>query len=150
MGRYNVQYMSLGSRFLIALFKSSVPTNLYLCAWSVNYWERQIKTFLYNSSLPGFPFISANTLMSEAVLLCLCVCLIAQLCPTLCDLMICNPPGSSVHGDPPGKNAGVGCHPFFQGIFPTQGSNSGLPHCRRILYHWATKEALKQLENYKY
>ena len=29
----------------------------------------------------------------------------------------------------------MGCHSLFQGIFPTQGSNPGLPHCRRILYH---------------
>ena len=31
---------------------------------------------------------------------------------------------------------------FFQGTFPTQGSNLGLLHCRHILYHWATREAL--------
>ena len=61
-------------------------------------------------------------------------CLVAQLCPTLCDPMNCSPPGSAVHGDPPGENTGVGYHPLFQGIFPTQGSHSGLPHCRRILY----------------
>ena len=35
----------------------------------------------------------------------------------------------------PGENTGVGCHALLQGIFPTQGWNSGLPHCRRILYH---------------
>ena len=33
-----------------------------------------------------------------------------------------------------GKNTGVGCHFLLQGIFPTQGSNPGLPHCRQILY----------------
>ena len=43
--------------------------------------------------------------------------------------MDCSPPGSSVHEDSPGKNTGVGCHAFLQGIFPTQGSNPGLPHC---------------------
>ena len=37
--------------------------------------------------------------------------------------------------DFPGKNTGVGCHFFLQGIFPTQGLNPGLPHCRWILYH---------------
>ena len=37
--------------------------------------------------------------------------------------------------DPPGKNTGGGCRLFLQGIFPTQGSNPGLLHCRRILYH---------------
>ena len=49
--------------------------------------------------------------------------------------MNCRPPGSSVHGDSPGKNTGVGCQALLQGIFPTQGSNPGLLHCRWILYH---------------
>ena len=34
----------------------------------------------------------------------------------------------------PGKNNGVGCHALLQWIFPTQGLNPGLPHCRQILY----------------
>ena len=29
---------------------------------------------------------------------CVCVCMCVQSCPTLCDPMVCNPPGSSVHG----------------------------------------------------
>ena len=36
--------------------------------------------------------------------------------------------------DFPVKNAGVGCHFLLQVIFPTQGSNPGLLHCRQILY----------------
>ena len=36
--------------------------------------------------------------------------------------------------DFPGKNTGVGCHFLLQGIFPTQGSNLRLLHCRWILY----------------
>ena len=36
--------------------------------------------------------------------------------------------------DSPGKNTGVGCHFLLQGIFPTQGSNPGLPHCGQTLY----------------
>ena len=32
------------------------------------------------------------------------------------------------------KNTGVGCHFFLQGIFPTQGSNPGLLHCRQSFY----------------
>ena len=62
------------------------------------------------------------------------LCLVAQSCPTLCNLVDCSPPDSSVHGDSPGKNTGVGCHAFFQGNFPIQGLNPGLPHCRQILY----------------
>ena len=63
------------------------------------------------------------------------LCLVDQLCPTLCDPMDCSLPGSSIHGDSPDKNIGVGCHALFQGIFPTWGLNLGLPHCRRIPYH---------------
>ena len=37
--------------------------------------------------------------------------------------------------DSPGKNTRVGCHFLLQGIFPTQGLNLGLLHCRQILYH---------------
>ena len=33
-----------------------------------------------------------------------------------------------------GKSTGVGCHFLLQGIFPTQGSNPGLSHCRQTLY----------------
>ena len=36
--------------------------------------------------------------------------------------------------DFPGKSTGVGCHFLLQGIFPTQGSNPGLPHCRQMFY----------------
>ena len=39
------------------------------------------------------------------------------------DPMDCSLPGSSVHGDSPSKNTGVGRHALLQGIFPTQGSN---------------------------
>ena len=55
-----------------------------------------------------------------------------QSCLTIHDAMDCSRPGSSVHGDSPGKNTGVGCHALLQGIFPTQGSN---PHLLGLL-HW--------------
>ena len=64
----------------------------------------------------------------------LCACLHAksiQSCLTLCDPMDCSLPGSSVHGDSPGKNTGVDCHFLLQGIFPTQGLN---PHLLSLLY----------------
>ena len=59
---------------------------------------------------------------------------VAQSCLTLCNPMECGLPGSSVHEDSPGKNTGVGCHFLLQEIFPTQGSNPGLLHCRQMLY----------------
>ena len=58
-----------------------------------------------------------------------------QSCPTLCKPMDCGPPGSSVHGDSPGRNTGVGCCALLQEIFPIQGPNPGHLHCRQILYH---------------
>ena len=65
-----------------------------------------------------------------------CVCEVTSMCLTLSDPMDdCSPPGSSVHGDSPGKNTGVGCCAFLQGIFLTQGSNPHLLYCRRILYY---------------
>ena len=72
------------------------------------------------------------------------LCLIAQSSPTLCDPMDYNPPGSSVHGDSPDKNTEKGCH--VQGIFPTQGSNPGIPHCRWILYHLSHQGSPRILE----
>ena len=40
--------------------------------------------------------------------------------PTLWDPIAYSPPGSSVHEDSPGKNAGAGGHALLQGIFLTQ------------------------------
>ena len=57
--------------------------------------------------------------------------------PTLCDPMDCSQPGSSVHGDSLGKNTGVGCHAFRQGIFPTQGSNPGLSLLASGICKWS-------------
>ena len=60
--------------------------------------------------------------------------LVAQSRPTLCDPVDCSRPGSSDHGDSPGKNTTVGCHALLQGIFPTHGLNPGLLHYRQILH----------------
>ena len=65
---------------------------------------------------------------------CPVLCLVAQSCLTLCDSIDCRPPGSSVHGDSPGKNTEVGYHALLQEIVPNQGANPGLSHCRQILY----------------
>ena len=82
--------------------------------------------FPEESQLPEFPV---------PVQLCglgLCCAKSLQSCLTLCNPMDWSLPGSSVHGDSPGRNTGMGCPAFFQGIFPTQGSNLCLLH----LLHW--------------
>ena len=59
----------------------------------------------------------------------------AQLCPTLCDPMNCKPTRLLCPWDFPNKNTGVDCHFLLQEIFPTQGLNPRLLHCRQMLYH---------------
>ena len=46
----------------------------------------------------------------------------------------------------PSQNPGVGSLSLLQGIFPTQGSNPGLPHCRRILYQLSHQGTPRILE----
>jgi len=60
--------------------------------------------------------------------------------------MDCSLPGSSVHEDSPGKNTVVVYHALLQGIFPTQGSNLGILHCRQILYHLSHQGSPRILE----
>ena len=58
---------------------------------------------------------------------------VAQSSPTLRPHVIYSPWNS------PDQNIGVGSLSLLQGIFPTQGSNPGLPHCRQILYQLSHK-----------
>ena len=44
----------------------------------------------------------------------------------------------------PGQNTGVGSLSLLQGIFPTQGWNPGLSHCRQTLYQEATLDRLEE------
>ena len=95
-------------------------------------------SIIYNSQDKETTYVPINRLRAKDVTTYMCICfvgLVAQSCATLCDPMDCSPTGSSVHGDSPSMNTRVGCHAPLQGIFSTQGSNPGLQHCRRILYH---------------
>ena len=65
----------------------------------------------------------------------LCVCVkVVQWCPTLCDPLDCNLPGFSVYGILQARILEWVAVPFSGRIFPTQGSNPSLLHCRQILY----------------
>ena len=57
---------------------------------------------------------------------CTCVCLIAESCPTLFRPLWLWPTRLLCPWNFPGKNPGVGCHFFLQGIFLTQGWNPDL------------------------
>ena len=80
------------------------------------------------STLPGFLGARHTPTRLPAGL---CCAKSLQSCPTLCDPMDCNLPGSCPW-DSPSKNTGVGCHALLQGIFPTQGLNPRI----LCLLHW--------------
>ena len=56
------------------------------------------------------------------------------------------PSGLYTPWNSPGQNTGVSSLFLLQGVFPTQGSNPGLPHCRRILYQLSHKGSPRILE----
>ena len=60
-----------------------------------------------------------------------CVCE-SERCSVVSDYL--RPLGPRSPWNSPGQNTGVSSHSLLQGIFPTQGWNPGLPHCRRTLH----------------
>ena len=100
---------------------------------------------LYSLLMFGFaPFVVDGLIKQEGkdttdterncavvILCCAVLCLVAQSSLTLCDPMDYSLPGTSVHG----VSSEILEWILLQGIFPTQGSNPGLPHCRWILNH---------------
>ena len=69
------------------------------------------------------------------------MCLVAQLCLTLCGPMDCSPPDSSVSGISQARILEWLCHFLLQGISLSQGLNQSLLLGRWILYYSATREA---------
>ena len=123
---------------------SSLPQTLPLCwvsclAASWHDWVRSLpEEVVYKNRLsPG----AAGILFWGRCCRC---CLVTQSCPTLCDPLNCSPSGSSSMGFP--RHAYWSGLPFPSlGDLPDPGSNPHLLHCRRILYRWATWEALREV-----
>ena len=65
---------------------------------------------------------------------------VAQSCLTLCDPMECSPSGSSVHGDSPGKNNGVGCHAPSPRDLPNPGTEPTSPLSPTLTGRFFTNE----------
>ena len=106
---------------------SSKVSVLFRIATS-NEWEFLLPTFNVDFFICILYFIHSNRCVKVKV---------AQLCLTLC-----HPMDYTVHG----QNTGVDSCSLLQGIFPTQGSNLGLPHCRWILYQLNHKGSPRILE----
>ena len=84
-----------------------------------------------------------KNVLDNILLACVCMFL-AQLCPTLCNPTDLQPTRLLCPWSSPGKNTGVGCHSLLQRLFPTQGLNPSLPHCRQVLYHLKPQRSPKQ------
>ena len=96
---------------------------------SFNRWmDKEVVVYVYNGIL--FSHNKKKILPSEGRFLCVSHSVVSDsLWPHGLYLTRLLCPWKS-----PGKITGVGCHFLLQGIFPTQGSNLGLLHCRQILY----------------
>ena len=114
--------------FFVFLY-SSPQIDLFLPLWKI---LKQIKlSSVLRNTVEKSCFLKLSCYSLDHAVLCL----VTQSCLTLCHPLDRSQLGSSVHGDSPGKNTGVNCHALLQRIFPTQGLNPGLRHCRQILYH---------------
>ena len=74
---------------------------------------------------------------------------VAQSCPTLCNTMDCSPPGSSVHGNSPGVNTGVGCHTSFRGYSQPRDWTQVSHIAGRFFTIWATRPSICPLFLYE-
>ena len=69
------------------------------------------------------------------------LCIGTQSCLTLCDPMDCSPPDSTVHGDSPGQNTGVGWHASSRGSSHPRDQAQVSYIAGRFFTSWATREA---------
>ena len=122
--------------WLVKLFKNGM---IYICCWQVLSCVRLFATpWTIACQAPlSMGFFQARILewvstSFSIIHLCAALCLVSQSCPTHCDPMDHSPPSSSVHGDSPRQEYGVGCHALSQRIFPTQES---LPPDRESAYN---------------
>ena len=141
------KYLFSGTSFQFSSVQSLSPVRLCATPWTATcqaplsmgfsrqeYWsglpfpppgnlpDPGIKTSPQSPALKGGFFTTSTTWKVKG----------AQLCPTLCDPM-------DYTWNSLGQNTGMGSLSLLQGIFPTQGSNPGLLHCRRILYQLSHK-----------
>ena len=108
--------------------------------WFKNYFSIERDVLYAFASTRDIDSIIASNLYQVFFFLSMMEVKVAQFCLTLCDPMNCSPWNS------PGQNTGVGSLSLLQGIFRTQGSNPGLPHCRWILDQLSHKGSPVTLE----
>ena len=103
---------------------------LFVTPWTVAAQAPLSVGFSRQEYYSGFPFPSPGELPDPGTEL-RSSALQADTLPT----ELCGKPHSLSPWNSPGHNTGVGSLSLLQEIFPTQGLNPGLLHCRQILYH---------------
>ena len=132
--------------FFFKTFSGSPPTY----SWFVLNWRSFKILFLYYlSNYLGFRYFFYYIVSFPSLIIPWFTCvLVPQSCPTLCDLVYCSLPGSSVHGILQARILEWVAIFFsrrssqpkdWTQILPTHGLNPSLPHCRQTLYHLSHK-----------
>ena len=107
--------------------KSLSHVRLFVTPWTIAYQAPPSVQFSRQEYWSGLPFPSPGSLPDPRI---------KPRSPTLqADALTSEPPGKL-------KSTGVGCYFLLQGIFLTQGSNPGLPHCRQMLYRLSHQGSL--------
>ena len=123
---WETQVQSLGRE---GLLEKEMATHSSILAWKIPRMEEPCRLLSMGSQRVGHDwgtslslspsfsfhvFFLSFKVQSTSYIQCVYAKLL-HTCLTLCNPMGYSPPGSSVHGDSPGKNTGVGCHALLQG-----------------------------------
>ena len=110
LSRFVIAFLPRSNSFFLFCFVLFCFVLFFLISWLQSHFTVILNTPVVYFLKNAFQIL-LKIFLKEYVL-----CLVAQSCPALCDPMDCSPPVSSVHGDSPGKNTGMGCHVLLQGI----------------------------------
>ena len=114
---------------------SEPPVEFYLLCFTIKFPNTQIQRTPCSHNKPSMTIYTHI----RNIHICVLTCAVISNSLHPCRLY---PTSLLYHGNSPGKNTGVGCHALPQGIFPTQGLNPGLLHCKQILYLLSYPEAM--------
>ena len=114
---WETQVQSLGRE---GLLEKEMATHSSILAWKIPRMEEACRLpstglhFHFHLHFCSMSFFLSFRVQSTSYIQCVYAKLL-HMCLTLCNPMGYSRPGSSVHGDSPGKNTGVGCHALLQG-----------------------------------
>ena len=149
---FTISYFSVLTSFLECFPNSCLLIQAvkfpYICISFFFTWHHN---HLFNQLSPslGYEFCEARIHVLLSLNLQSLVDLLFQQSESQCRLVVSDslrPHGLYGPWNSPGQKTGVGSLSLLQGIFPTQGSNPGLLHCRQIVYHLSPQGSPRILE----